>query len=306
MKNNTQKGIYLALAASIISGFSIFVNKFAVDAIKPPLLFAATKNAGVGLLILAIVITAGRWRQLKALKKADCLYLLLIAVIGGSLPFYLFFTGLSQIPAVNGAIIQKTLVFWVGILALPFLREKITRSQFFAVLLLFTGNLFVGGFKGFKFSQGEFLVLLATILWGVETVLAKKVLVRVDPDLVIGARMGLGSIVLLTATAVTSPSAFNRGFNLNSTQWFWLLLTMVTLLSYVIIWYRALKFSPATTSTAVLVSSTLVTNTLSAIFITKSWNFLMTFQGVFILFGLFLILHVSKSSNFLSPRPSES
>ena len=305
MNQNIQKGIYLAIITSVISGISIFINKFAVSAIQPPLLFTATKNAGVGLLILSIILIAGKWREMKNLKRLDYVYLLLIAVIGGSLPFYLFFTGLSQIPAVNGAIIQKSLVLWVSILAIPLLKEKLSRKQFLAVLILFTGNLLIGGFKGFKYSQGELYVLLATIIWGVETGLAKKVLLRVSPDLVTGATMGLGSVILIIAAVITSPTSFSTGLHLNQTQWFWLLLTMATLLSYVMCWYRALKLAPATTVTAVLVSSTLITNILSAVFITHAWDLNLTVQGGLMVLGVILILRLSSKPISLSPAPSE-
>lgn len=294
MFKDTQKGIYLAIIAAVISGVSIFVNKFAVSAIQPPLLFTAVKNAGVGLLIVAIILVAGKRREILKLKRADVLYLALIGIIGGSLPFYLFFTGLSQISAINGAIIQKTLILWVAVLALPLLKEKLSKKQLLAVMLLFTGNLLIGGFNGFKFSQGELYVLLATILWGVETVLAKKVLFRVSPDLVTGARMGLGSIILLTASAVTSPSSLSGGLKLSSIQWFWLLLTMITLLAYVTTWYRALKLAPATTVTAILVASTLVTNLLSAIFVTHTWSVLMCVQAVFMISGVVLFLLLDR------------
>lgn len=302
MTNDTQKGIYLAIIAAIISGVSIFINKFAVGLISPPLLFTAVKNAGVGLLIVAVILLFGKWREILKVKRSDVIYLVLIGIIGGSLPFYLFFTGLSQVPAINGAIIQKTLVLWVAVLALPLLKEKLSKKQLLAVMLLFTGNFLIGGFKGFKFSQGELYVLLATVLWGVETVLAKKVLFRVGPDLVTGARMGLGSIILLTAAAATSSASFSRGLNLSPVQWFWLLLTMATLLSYVMIWYRALKLAPATSVTAVLVASTLVTNLLSAVFITHSWSILMGVQVALMVLGVALFLSAGKNLKLSSSK----
>ena len=65
-----------------------------------------------------------------------------------------------------------------------------------AVAFLFYANLIIGGFAKFQFSQGELFVLLATILWAVEHVLAKKILPTVDPDIVTAARMGFGSLIL--------------------------------------------------------------------------------------------------------------
>jgi hypothetical protein len=42
----SNSGILLAFIAAFISGISMFVNKFAVDAIQPPLFFTSVKNTG--------------------------------------------------------------------------------------------------------------------------------------------------------------------------------------------------------------------------------------------------------------------
>lgn len=286
--NKTTAGIYLAIGAAVISGVSIFVNKYAVNAIKPPLFFTSVKNIGVGLLIFGILIAARKLHKFRTLNRREVFYLILIGVIGGSLPFYLFFTGLAQIPALTSALIQKTLVFWVVLLAIPFLKERLSKIQVVGVLCLFAANFVIGGFQGFKFSQGELFVLLATILWGIESVIAKKTLATVDPDLVTASRMGLGSLILITATAIIVPQAVFKGLTMTGTQLFWLGLTMVTLLGYVSTWYRALKYAPAITVTSVLVASTLVTNVLSAIFTTHVWTWTLGVQGLLIFTGIVL------------------
>lgn len=164
MSSTLKKGIYLALLTALISGISNFVNKIAVAAIKPPLVFTAEKNAIVGILIIGILIATWKWEKIKNLTRKQISYLVLIGIIGGSLPFYLFFTGLSLIPAINGALIHKTLVFWVALLAIPFLKEKISKLQILAVLLLFASNFVIGGFVSLQHSRGELFVLIATIL----------------------------------------------------------------------------------------------------------------------------------------------
>lgn len=282
------KGIKYALLAALISGVSIYVNKFAIAGINP-LTFTATKNFAVGLLIIGVLVLNKKWQLVKELNTKEIIWLVLIGVIGGALPFYLFFTGLSQTSAINAAIIQKTLVIWVAILAVPFLKERLSVLQIAAVALLFYSNIFIGGFKGFSNSPGEMMIFAATILWAVETVIAKKVLKTVDPDLVVAARMGLGAMVLLVTAG---------GFaSLTTTQFSWILVTAIILFAYVSVWYRALKFAPATAVTAVLVASTLVTNVLSTKIIVS--------QNVLMLAGLVLLL-LSSRRVFPSPLVSKS
>ena len=299
MTPNYKKGIYLAILTAVISGFSIFINKLAVDSIKPALVFTATKNFGVGFFIISLVLITGKWQQIKKVTKKELAQLILIGIIGGSLPFYLFFTGLSQSSAINSAMIHKSLIFWVALLAIPFLKEKLSRIQALAVSILFISNYFVGGFSGFQFGRGEELILLATILWAIENVIAKKVLPHIDPDLVTAFRMGLGSLILIIASVVIYPAALSKTLSLTTLQYFWLFLTMTSLLAYVMTWYRALKYAPAIIVTAILVSSTLITNVLSAIFITHAWTITLSLQSLAMLLGIvFLILFSSKTKDF--------
>lgn len=274
---------------ALISGVSIFVNKFAVDAIKQPLVFTFVKNTGVAMLLMTILVMGGKWKEILKLKKNDFMKLLLVGLVGGSIPFYLFFTGLSSTPAVNGAIIHKTLVIWVAMLAIPFLKEKISPQKAVLVAMLFVANIMVGGFKGFKFSQGELLILLATLFWAVETIIVKKALKNIDPVILVSARMGIGAIVLLVMSMILEPVALGKALSLNLGQWFWLTLTMLTLFGYVTTWYTALKYAPAVTVMTILVSSTLVTNVLSAIFVTHSFNTLMVVQATIMVFCIWMM-----------------
>jgi len=291
MKNNV---IYLALTTTFISGVAVFVNKYAVTAIKDPLVFTAVKNGLVGILILALLIATSKWKLIKSLNKKDSVYLLLVGVVGGAIPFYLFFTGLSLIPAINAALIHKTLVFWVALFAIPLLKERMSKTQILGVLMLFAGNLLIGGFKGFTFSKGELFVLIATILWGIENVIAKKALKNIDPDLVTAARMGFGSLILLAAAALTSPNALKGVLTFSSSQWFWVIISSAALLGYVMSWYRALKMAPATFVSSILVAATLITNILSGVFITHSPSFLFSPQFILIAGGIIVLVIASK------------
>ena len=104
--------------------------------------------------------------------------------------------------------------------------------------------------------------------------------------------MGIGAMILLIMSAVLQPKALMGVLNLNATNWFWIILTMASLLAYLAVWYRGLKLAPATSATAVLVASTLVTNLLSAIFVTHSLNSLLVVQSVLIAAGVYAIYKV--------------
>ena len=128
----------------------------------------------------------------------------------------------------------------------------------------------------------NFIYLLATVFWAIETVLAKKVLPNVNPDILVEARMGIGAIVLLLLSLLIKPHALVGSITLNPDKWMWIIITTGLLMVYVSVWYRGLKYAPATSVTAVLVGSTLVTNILSAIFVTHTLNLILIIQSLLI------------------------
>ena len=295
MKN---QGINFAIITAIISGISIFINKYAVGSIQPVLVFTTVKNSAVAILIFALLIISKKILLVKKLSSREIKFLLLIGLVGGALPFYLYFTGLSLIPAINAALIHKTLVIWVAILAAPLLGEKLSRLQIVAITALFFSNLFVGGFTKFQFSIGELMVLAATLLWAVENIFAKKILSTVDSDIVVAARLGIGSLVLLLASVIFYPQSIRNLPSLQPIQLVWLSATIITLFFYTTTWYRALKSAPATIVTAILVASTLVTNLLSVVFVTHNFQALLTLPSLTLVCSLALLL-----SSILVSRP---
>ena len=123
-----KKGIYLALFTAVISGFSVFANSIFV-ATTDPLIFALVRNALVAIMITMILWQTNRLRSLPSLTKKQWLQLVGIGAIGGGIPFALFFSGLSMIGPTNGNILHKTLFLWVALLALPILKERLTKMQ---------------------------------------------------------------------------------------------------------------------------------------------------------------------------------
>jgi len=211
------------------------------------------------------------------------------------LPFALFFTGLAQTSAINGALIHKTLFLWVAFLAIPLLKEKMIWQQWIGIAVMFIGNLFVGGFTGFEFNTGEIMILAATILWAIENIIAKKALTDISSAVVGAARMTIGSILLIGYTAV-SGNFFAPIFTLTAAQWGWTVLTGVFLTGYVLTWYAALKRAPATYVATLLVPATLVTNLLSAVFVTHTLNGKTLTSGLFYVFGIFTLVYFTFKS----------
>ncbi|HEY7025293.1 MAG TPA: DMT family transporter [Candidatus Limnocylindrales bacterium] len=257
-------GILLAVAAALISGISVFVNSYAVKALPDPAVFTTLKNSMAALVLFAVAVPiVGRRGRSFRLVRRDAAWLTVIAIIGGSVPFLLFFTGLSLATAPTAAFIQKTLFIWVALLAVPFLGERMGWLQVGAMGVLLGSQLLIAPPTGVTWGVGETLIAAATLLWSVEVILAKKLLARVDPLVVGVGRLGLGLIVLFGYLALAGKLSVIG--TLTTTQWSWVAVTGLLLAGYVGTWFSALKNAPATIVTCVLVLAAPITALLDAV-----------------------------------------
>lgn len=280
-----KKGIYLVLATAVISGFANFFNKFGMQALgKNAFAYTTLKNVVVALILSIIIFTPIIWPKLRKLTRKDWGKLVLIGLVGGSIPFLLFFKGLSLTSPVSASFLHKTLFIWVAILAVPVLKEKITKLQFLALGLLLFGNIIFLGFKGMAWGYAETIILIATMFWAIENVIAKITLKQVDVMLVAWGRMFFGAIFLVGFLLVTGNTA---GFlEMNITQVGWLLLGAIFLTGYVTTWYSALKRLPVTVTASFLVLASPITTFLNAAFVThqlpvqKIWGALIILLAV--------------------------
>lgn len=257
-------GLALAAATAVISGFSVFINGYGVRAWAgdgaPTAAYTTFKNLLAALILGAIAYGAARRAPAGSLRPQNASQwrrLALVGVIGGGVPFLLFFEGLARASSGQAAFIHKTLLIWVALLAIPFLGERLNALHFGAMGLLVAGQAFMSGVGGITFGTGEAMVLAATLLWAGEVVVAKRLLGDVPAPTVAVARMGIGAVVLIGWTLATNGFASLGALGL--TQWGWALVTGLALTGYVATWYGALARAQAVDVTAVLVFGAVVT-----------------------------------------------
>jgi drug/metabolite transporter (DMT)-like permease len=160
---------------AIVSGVSIYVNAHAVKHFGNATVYTTAKNAVAGLLLLALAVVplrvaSGAPAAAPPRSTRQWLARLGVAVVGGSVPFVLFFEGLARAQATQASFIQKTLVVWVALLAVPLLRERFRAPHALAVCLLIGGQAWLAGSAGHVvFGEGEAMIFVATLLWAIES-----------------------------------------------------------------------------------------------------------------------------------------
>ena len=256
-------GIALALVTAVISGVSIFVNGFAVKQLPDPAVYTTLKNGVAAILLIGLATATTRPDVVRAVRPRDWGWLAVIGVIGGSVPFVLFFTGLAEASAPSAAFIQKTLFVWVAILAVPLLGERLGALQLGALGVLLAGQALILQPVGIAWGAGETMIAGATLLWAVETIVARRVLRSVPSAIVGSARLAIGLLVLVGYLAVSGRLPVVAA--LGPQAWAWALLTGLLLTGYVATWFAALRRAPASAVTAILVLGAPITAALSAI-----------------------------------------
>ena len=259
-----QWGVALAFGVAVVSGISVFVNGYAVKQLPDAAVFTTLKNGVAALLLIAIAGLTVRRSEIRALDRRAWTGMTVIGVIGGSVPFLLFFSGLAIASAPTAAFIHKTLFIWVAFMAVPLLGERLGWIPIAAIGVLLAGQAIVAPPTGVTWGPGETMIAAATLLWAVEVIIARRLLLTDVPSPVLGAaRLGIGLVVLVGYLAVTGRLSTVAG--LTAGQWAWAIGTGALLAAYVATWLAALRRAGATVVASVLVIGAPITAVLQAI-----------------------------------------
>ena len=254
-------GFLLALATAGISGAAVFLNSYGVKAFGDATTYTTAKNVIAALVLLALIGAMSARGQGAVLTRpsrpGQWWGLAVVGIFGGAIAFALFFEGLALSSAVDAAFLQKTLLVWVAVLAVPLLGERLGALQVAAIALLMLGQVGLAGGTTTIFGRGQLMVLGATLLWAAEVIIAKRLLTDLSSWTVGLTRMGVGSVVLVAWTLIRGDGG--ALLTMTGNQWKWVLVTGVILAAYVSTWFAALSRAPAVDVTAVLVVAAVIT-----------------------------------------------
>ena len=294
-------GVRLALLTAVISGFSVYINKFGISFWTNSDSYTTAKNVIAAVFLTAVLVLWRKAGELKGLSRRTWLELFAIGLVGGSIPFLLFFKALTLIPASEAAFVHKTLFLWIALFSYPFLRERIGATQLAALGVLSGGIFLLGAPAKWIFGTGFLLALGATLLWAIENIIAKRVLETV-PALIVGwARMFFGSIILIMWIAASGEIGSLVPTSLAQT--FWAFAVGAVLFGYVSVWYTALKYTPATVASSILTLAAPITTILESILIRSAFPTEIILPLAVMIFGIaFLIIQFRRIVRNFDPK----
>lgn len=290
-------GTFLVFLTALISGFSIFANKIFVASINP-LVYTTIRSLAIGAIFFILSLSYNHWK-IKKFTSVSWKYLLSIGLIGGGIAFWLFFSGLQATTSGRAGFIHKTLPIYVTILAFIFLKEKITKKQLFALGISIVG-LIVLLYSSITPTElwnnpqlGDLLILGATVLWGVENILARKAMINGENNFVVSfSRMFIGGLFLAGIILIIGKA--NLFLELNGTQWLYILLSTVILFGYVLTYYWGIKYINVSKAATILIVSPVITLILGVSFLGEPLPALQLVGSALILIGVYFIATVKS------------
>lgn len=258
---NDRRGYALALAAAGISGVSVYVNSVAVQAVGDSTLYTTLKNGISGLVLLLPLLVLGNARaELRGLRRREWAWLAILALVGGSIPYLLFFRGLQLTTASTGAFLNHAQFLFVAVLAVPLLRERITPLAWLGVALLAAGSVVGAQLGALRLDEGALLVLASTFLFAAGVVLARYLLRTLSLATVVAAKMSAGAAVLLLYAGASGHLA-GVG-RLGAREWVFVVLTGLILVAFTATTTGALRWAPALAVTSIGMAAPLITTAL--------------------------------------------
>lgn len=135
------------------------------------------------------------------IRMGSIVPLLALGIMNGAVAPYIFFKGLSLTTAVNAELFSRMEMVALLILAIAILREEhLTRVHVIAGSVILSGILFVAlrGFEeAFTLQIGDILLIVSTFIFASGSIIYKKFLKDIPPEVVIVSRATTAACIFL-------------------------------------------------------------------------------------------------------------
>ena len=291
---NPSPGLLLVFFTAAISGVSTFVNAYAIQGTNPDA-FITARNVLVAAMLLPLAVVLAPSSRSK-LARRDWVRLAVIGLVGGAIPFLLFFRGVQIATAAGGAATAsfgyRTLFLMATVMAVVVLRERVSRRILLASVALLGGNALLLSLTAPVWTDGTALVLAATALWAAEYTMSKRALRDLPSGTVALGRMGFGALFLVAYVAASGQLGAFGG--LAGAPLPWIVVSAVLLLAFVSTWYAGLKHVDLSVATSVLVLAFPITWLLSVLAGTVAFGPAQAVGAIVIALGICLAVGLAS------------
>ena len=197
------KAVVMAIAAALLFGLNAPFSKLLLKQVAPELMAALLyigTGLGMSLLYLATSKTERQSRE-KNLDWKDLPWLAGMVVLDIAAPILLML-GLSSVSAETTSLLVNFEIVATTLVALIIFREKVTWRLWLAIVLVVIASVLLslqGNLTSMKLSPGALLILGATLCWGFENNITRRLSGKNPIQIVVVKGFGSGFGALLVA-----------------------------------------------------------------------------------------------------------
>ncbi len=212
----------------VIWGFNVIATKLLVTSFAPVTMTAfRIFTAAIGVFIILFIL-----KLMRKPSKKEWMYIIICSFFNVVGHHYFLSLGLKETSASNGGIILGMGPILTTIMAILFLGNKVTFTRFIGIFLGFIGISFIvfqneDGLQ--MMSLGDVHVFLSIFLQAISFIMIKKISSSLDPRLMTGYMLLIGSVILFFISLIVEPTGIQS--MANSTIHLWLIFFVSAILA---------------------------------------------------------------------------
>ncbi len=210
-----------AIASAVLFGVSSTLNKIALENVNPLIIAGMIYFIG-GILLFGIHLSPLHKKMLvlfetpteteTKISKKDYRTLAFVILSGSIIAPLLLLHGLEKTTALNASLLLNAESLLTVLIAFAFLKERGERKDYFGILLLLVGVVFIttnGEFQELTLTKevaGNLLILSACLFWSIDNNLSKFLSRKRDIVMITGIKCFIGGAFLLAISLVVGIS----------------------------------------------------------------------------------------------------
>ena len=250
--------------------------------------------------LIFLIIFVLKTNKFSKLQKNDIIPIAILGFFGVIVYHFGLNYGEQFISPGIASLIIATIPIQIVILARVILKEKISYSKYFGIILALIGVLVISiwgkeeSSLEIEYAFGAVAILIAAILAALYTIAGKRLLERYNGLSLTVYAILFGSIGLIP---FFNSSLINQVTNMSSRAWFAVIFLGIfsTVIGYVI-WYVALRLKSASEISIYLYATPVISTIISYFWFNDKITIMFIFGGFLVLFGLYIV-NAKKEKN---------
>lgn len=206
-----------AITSAVLFGISSTLNKLALENVNPLVVAGLIYFVG-GVLLFGIHLSPLHNKLLSLfetpteteskISNRDYRNLAFVILCGSIIAPFMLLYGLNETTAFNTSLLLNTESLFTILIAFIFLKERGALKDYFAILLLFLGVVFITTNSEFQMLslttglRGNLLIVGACLFWGIDNNLSKFLSRNRDIVMITGLKCFIGGVVLLGISVI--------------------------------------------------------------------------------------------------------